>query len=63
MKVKSNLRSGSMVDDTRQVVSTMSGQVGDFLSTANQQAESFTGAVTSAASTLRSGVADLIGIS
>jgi hypothetical protein len=63
MKIKTNLKSGSMVADTRQEISNLSGQAGDFFHTANQQAEGVTGAVTSAVGSLRSGVANLIGLS
>ena len=62
MKVKSNLKSGSMVEDTRQVISNLNNQVGDFFYTAQKQAKGVTGTAGNAVSSLRSGVADLIGI-
>mgnify|MGYP001816183987 len=63
MKVKSNLKSGSIIDDTRQSASNLSGQAGDFLYAAQQQAESAGSAISNAANSLKLGVTDLIGIS
>ena len=51
------------MDDTRQTVSNLSGQAGNFLYAAQQQAESAGSAISNAANSLKLGVTDLIGIS
>lgn len=63
MKVRSNLKSGSWVDNAREAASDLGSQFSGFVSSAEQQAQGLAYSVGNSLSTLKQGFSDLLGLS
>ena len=59
MKVTTNIKSGSLLQDAMQSASNLSDQAGRFVATAEMQAENLTGAVSNSANNLWQGLTGL----
>ena len=63
MKVKTNLKSGNVLDDAVKAGSSLGDQVSGFISLAEQQAEDMAFTVQSTIGVLKQGFSDLLGLS